>query len=81
LAWKFQLQLASKTIASTVLGGLTGMDRLWHRREASMIAYAAAALCACGFAFVSQHIPGTDPSRVLVSTKDRMCNHGKNTSP
>lgn len=52
---------------ATLLGGLIGLERLWHRREAGVRTYAAVAMGACVFALVSQHIPGADPSRMAAN--------------
>lgn len=67
LDWELELQLASRTILATVLGGLIGMERLWHNREASVRTYASVAMGACVFALISQHIPGADPSRIAAN--------------
>ena len=65
--WELELVLASRTILATVLGGLIGLERLWHRREASVRTYAAVAMGACVFALISQHIPGAEPSRIAAN--------------
>ncbi len=65
--WALELQLASRLIVATVLGGLIGLERLWHRREAGVRTYASVAMGACVFALVSQHIPGADPSRMAAN--------------
>ena len=65
--WELELVLASRTILATVLGGLIGLERLWHRREASVRTYAAVAMGACVFALISQHIPGAEPSRMAAN--------------
>ena len=65
--WALELQLASRLIVATVLGGLIGLERLWHRREAGVRTYASVAMGACVFALVSQHIPGVDPSRMAAN--------------
>lgn len=67
LDWELELQLASRTILATVLGGLIGLERLWHRRQASVRTYASVAAGACVFALISQHIPGADPSRMAAN--------------
>jgi len=65
--WELEMQLASRLIVATVLGGLIGLERLWHRREAGVRTYASVAMGACVFALVSQHIPGADPSRMAAN--------------
>ena len=67
LDWELELQLASRTIFATVLGGLIGLERLWHRREAGVRTYASVAMGACVFALISQHIPGAEPSRMAAN--------------
>ncbi|MEQ8612809.1 MAG: MgtC/SapB family protein [Gammaproteobacteria bacterium] len=67
LDWELELQLASRTILATVLGGLIGMERLWHHREASVRTYASVAMDSCVFALISQHIRGADPSRIAAN--------------
>lgn len=65
--WELEMQLASRTIAATLLGGLIGLERLWHRREAGVRTYASVAMGACVFALISQHIPGAEPSRIAAN--------------
>ena len=65
--WELEMQLASRLIVATVLGGLIGLERLWHRREAGVRTHASVAMGACVFALVSQHIPGADPSRMAAN--------------
>lgn len=62
--WELELLLASRTLLATALGGLVGVERLWHRSEAGVRTYASVALGACVFALISQNIPGADPSRI-----------------
>lgn len=65
--WELELVLAGRTILATVLGGFIGLERLWHRREASVRTYAAVAMGSCVFALISQHIPGAEPSRLAAN--------------
>lgn len=65
--WELELLLAARTILATVLGGLIGLERLWHRREAGVRTYASVAMGACVFALISQHIPGAEPSRMAAN--------------
>lgn len=65
--WELEMQLASRTIAATLLGGLIGLERLWHRREAGVRTYASVAMGACVFALISQHMPGAEPSRIAAN--------------
>jgi putative Mg2+ transporter-C (MgtC) family protein len=65
--WELEMLLAGRTIAATLLGGLIGLERLWHRREAGVRTYASVAMGACVFALISQHIPGAEPSRIAAN--------------
>lgn len=65
--WELELMLAMRTVVATVLGGLVGLERSFHRREAGIRTYASVAMGACVFALISQHIPGADPSRMAAN--------------
>lgn len=65
--WELELILAMRTVIATVLGGLVGLERMIHQREASIRTYAAVSMGACVFALISQHIPGAEPSRIAAN--------------
>ena len=65
--WELELMLAMRTVVATVLGGLVGLERSFHRREAGVRTYASVAMGACVFALISQHIPGAEPSRMAAN--------------
>lgn len=65
--WELEFMLAMRTVVATVLGGLVGLERSFHRREAGVRTYASVAMGACVFALISQHIPGADPSRMAAN--------------
>ncbi len=65
--WELELMLAMRTVVATVLGGVVGLERSFHRREAGVRTYASVAMGACVFALISQHIPGAEPSRMAAN--------------
>lgn len=65
--WELELMLGLRTVVATLLGGLVGLERSLHGREAGARTYASVAMGACVFALISQHIPGADPSRMAAN--------------
>lgn len=65
--WELELVLATRTVVATVFGGLVGLERSLHFREAGVRTYASVAMGACVFALISQHIPGAEPSRIAAN--------------
>lgn len=61
-----EIVIAARAAFAMVLGGLIGLERHLHGREAGIRTYAAVALGACAFSAISQHLTGptTDPSRI-----------------
>lgn len=62
--WETEILMAARTILAAVLGGLIGLERERHGREAGIRTYGAVALGACVFGLVSSHVAGADPTRI-----------------
>lgn len=59
--------MAFQAVAAVVLGGLIGLEREWHGREAGIRTYGAVSLGACVFALVSTHITGGNNPHVIAA--------------
>jgi putative Mg2+ transporter-C (MgtC) family protein len=62
--WQLELLFAGRTLGATLLGGIIGLERLFHDSAAGVRTYASVAMGACVFALISQHIPGAAPARM-----------------
>ncbi|MBN8624860.1 MAG: MgtC/SapB family protein [Planctomycetes bacterium] len=60
--WQLELTLAGRALLAGLLGGLVGLERQWHGREAGIRTYAAVSLGACVAALVATHVStGNNP--------------------
>jgi putative Mg2+ transporter-C (MgtC) family protein len=60
-----ELELVLQVIIATLLGGLIGLEREFHGRDAGLRTYAAVALGACTFGIISANvINAPDPTRI-----------------
>jgi putative Mg2+ transporter-C (MgtC) family protein len=63
--WELETLYAVRVLYATLLGGLIGLERQWHAKEAGIRTYGAVCLGACVFALVSSHVKGgPDPTRI-----------------
>ena len=59
--------MALRVVLAVVLGGLIGLEREWHRREAGVRTYGAVSLGACVFALLSTHVSGGNNPHVIAA--------------
>jgi len=67
LDWNVEALMALRVIISVVLGGLIGLEREWHGREAGIRTYGAVSLGASVFALISTHVEGGNNPHVIAA--------------
>ena len=65
--WHRELLLCGRVFFAAVLGGIVGIEREYHHKDAGIRTFAAVSLGACLFALISSHIPGADPTRMAAN--------------
>lgn len=65
--WNQEALMALRVVAAVILGGLIGLEREWHGREAGIRTYGAVSLGACVFALLSTHVTGGNNPHVIAA--------------
>lgn len=65
--WHRDVLLCGRVLFAALLGGIVGIEREYHHKDAGIRTFAAVSLGACLFALVSSHIPGADPTRMAAN--------------
>jgi putative Mg2+ transporter-C (MgtC) family protein len=65
--WNEEALMAVRVVLAVILGGLVGMEREWHGKEAGIRTYGAVALGACVFALISSHVSGGNNPHVIAA--------------